>query len=170
MIIKTMTGPGFPGLHPSPVVVRAKASEALSKGDVCQFDFAFAAATDDEPGEAVSPYYLVRDPDVNGTAPLTHLGAGIFGVATEDIAADAEGNILVSGHCEFITVANSVARGSRLVPIASGTGSTVATGQLKHKIIAITTQTNSSGAAAGVTAIFDGIHGFGVDISSMNVP
>jgi len=170
MELKTVAGPGLPGLHPQAITVRAKASEALSKGDVCMFDFAFVAATDNEPGEAASPYYLVRDPDGNGTAPLIHQTLGIFGVATEDIAAGGEGVILMSGPCDFITVANLVASGSRLVPSTTGTGSTAATGLLKHKVIAITTQSNTSGSAAGVTALFDGIHGFGMDVSGLTAP
>lgn len=171
MLFKTVAGPGVAGLHPADVVVTAKASEALTRGDVCMFDFSFnTGTTDNDPGESASPYYLVRDPDANGTAPLNHLSQGIFGVAMEDIAAAGTGKIMVSGHCPYLTVANSTAAGSRMCAAASGTGLTASTGLLKTKIVAITTQANSSGGATGVTALFDGVHGFGTDTSGLTAP
>lgn len=160
MTLKTVGGPGVGGLHPAPTIVKAKASEALTLGDICMFDFAATAATTIVPGDAASPFYLVRDPDAAGTS-LQTLNGYIFGVALEDIAAAATGQVMVRGICTM-NVDSATAAGSCIVPATNGQGD-VATGGTNLKIIAISLEADASNLAK---VWLNGVEGFGTDVGA----
>lgn len=160
MEIKTVAGPGVGGIHPAELVVTVKAQEALTKNDICQFDFFTANSTTMNPGEDTSPFYLVRDPDTEGTS-LRTLSCGIFGVAQENIAANATGKVMLRGITDM-NVDGATVKGSCLVPAADGQGD-VATGGTNFKVIAIALEADTSNVSK---VLFDGLAGFGNDVGS----
>jgi hypothetical protein len=134
-------GPGH-GLFPKPFDVRVKASEALTKGDVCQFDFAYTAATSKVPGNVAWAGYLVRDPDT------TELQAGFFAVCLESIASGAEGMVRFKGIVNALTD-GSVTQGMKLVTNTSGqlvASSTIASGS-HSKILGFALETDTGNFA-----------------------
>jgi hypothetical protein len=148
------------GLFPANFDVRVKASEVLTRGDICQFDLASVAATSKVPGNVASTFYLVRDPDTEGTSVRT-LSSYIFGVALENIAAAAEGMVRVRGIVNM-NVDGATVAGSALVPAADGQGD-VATGGTNLKIIAIALEADASNIAE---VLLNGVEGFGNDVGS----
>jgi hypothetical protein len=150
------------GLFPANYDVRVKALEVLTKGDICQFDLALVDATSKVPGNVASPFYLVRDPDAEGTS-LRTLSSYIFGVALENIAASAEGMVRVRGIVNM-NVEAAVVKGSCIVPATDGRGD-LATGGTNLKIIAIALEDDSV-VTNFADVIFNGVEGFGNDVGS----
>lgn len=158
MSIKTVNGPGIAGIHPADIVVTVKANEAISQYYICQIDFASATTT--APGVATSPFYMVRQPDAEGTS-LRTLSSYVFGVAQEAIASGATGKVMLSGYTTMRCDGSTVL-GSALVPAADGEGD-LATGGTNLKVIALACEADTSNLAK---VWFDGIHGFGNDVGS----
>jgi hypothetical protein len=166
-MLLTGGGPGD-GLFPSQVIVKALADEALTKGDICQFDFqgiqtatsGDGAVTSKIPGNVQSPFYRVRDPDATSTGGIFPLNSYIYGVALESIAARGTGKVMLRGIVNMNTSTDTI-RGSGLVGATSGAG-VLASGVTNLKILAIALEADTSGFA---DVWFDGINGFGSDVN-----
>lgn len=159
MSVKTVNGPGVGGIHPEPIVVTMKASEAISQYYICQIDITNAATTT-APGLSTSPFYLVRQPDTE-SGTLRTLSTYVFGVAQEAIAAGATGKVMLRGYTPMRCDGSTV-QGSALVPAADGEGD-LTTGGTNFKVIALALEADTSNIA---NVWFDGINGFGNDVGT----
>ncbi len=149
-ITSRIGGPGN-GLFPSDQDVRVIAREALTAGDLCQFDFNNESAdvTSTVPGNNASGFASVVNP-VTG-----FLTGAVFGVALEDIAADASGYVRIRGIVNA-NVDGSTVAGSLLVPAVDGQLDLAGTTGFKVVGIAL-----AADASSFANILFDGISGFG---------
>lgn len=165
-MFKTMSGPGVGGLHPANCDVKVVAREALSAGDICQFDLANADGdvSDNNPGSSASGLYNVLNPDATTLGSQTQ-SCFIYGVALEDIAADAVGTVRVRGIVNMLVPAACVAGSTMTVDVAGTLGAgIITTGASGDKIVAIGLEADTSNKA---DCLFNGVEGFGCDISGV---
>lgn len=161
MTLKTMGGPGVGGLHPAPIIVDVYCDEALTKFDLCMFDFVGvdALTTNGTPGSVNSALYHVRivDADSGGARP-TH--GYVLGVAQTTMAADETGKVMVKGITQ-INAPAAVIEGD-CVCAAAAIECLEATGNLGTKIIGIVLSDYES-VSSTATVWFNGVEGFGID-------
>lgn len=157
-------GPGkglFFGDHIVQAVNRSGATTGI--GEVVMFDMAQGATETDNgtPGSTDtsgpnSSYNSYVDPSI--AAATRHF---IFGIALESIADDTSGRIQISGRCTAKVAAATVA-GTALVANADGEMD-VQAGTGDSKVIAIAEEADTANLAA---VLFDGMNGFGWDVTS----
>lgn len=149
-------GPGL-GLDFQAFDRKVIARAAITKGDVVMFDLANADG-------AVSNNDLLDSASglVNVTLPVTaYLMSGIFAIALEDIADNAQGKVRLCGIVEVANVASATVAGSVLCA-ANGSGQLIIPGGTTahdSKILGRALTADTSNLAP---ILFDGMAGFGV--------
>lgn len=153
----SMSDSGKRGLDITPNFRTAvnRSGQALVRGDVVMFDH-----TQGDGDTSNSDKARDNSAHVNVVLPATALlSYGVFAVALESIADDAEGQIALSGDHLPINVDTAASAGAALIPVNAADAATDTAGAAGQKIIGIL---GDALAAGGVgTCAFDGINGFG---------
>jgi hypothetical protein len=120
-------GPG--NLVPDSEQRQFLAAAAIGRGQVVTLDIG---------ASGIAKGYTVEPADSDGT----NLDL-VVGVAAEDIASGAWGNVVVSGYCAYVLTDGSVAIGDPLVPhTVAGEASTMAAGE-EHLVFGMALSTDT---------------------------
>ena len=153
-------GPGD-GLFLGKTEVRCRFTEVAAKGDLVQFDLANIATGLSADGGApgTSKLNTVRIPDASATS-VANTQCYIYGIASEAVAAGADGPVLVRGKFTGANVVTCV-DGSALIPVTTGRMGIANVGApTGAKILGIALGADVSNAA---DVIFNGVEGLGFD-------
>lgn len=158
-------GPGDGMYFAGYVVVATNRSGATTGvGEVVMFDLAQSATEVDNgtPGSSDadgnnSAYNNYIDPAITASQ-IKHY---IYGIALASIADNVSGRVLIRGRVNA-AVASACATGDAFVANADGEMD-IAAGTSDAKVIAIAEEADTSNLA---DVLFDGIHGFGADVTS----
>jgi hypothetical protein len=161
---KFSTGQNPPfGFEPTRTTIIATPRIAAAKGDILQFDIGQSDGdvTNFQVGSPNGAFANLIAPTAAGVK------SGVFALALEDVAADKQGNFLLSGVVEgkVIRASGSVAAGDPLVAVAASPNAdgVLAAGE-KYVALALEAKTTPTSAVA-CWMWFDGLDGFGTFVS-----
>ncbi len=157
---QTVGGPGHGWFPADEIVYSCRAGEALSEGDQVAFDFLGSNTTTNQPGDIASKFSNVRYTD-SGAVTTAGINGGVFGIAMEAIANDAQGKVLLRGIYLTANVEAACAEGD-LLTVAEDGRLNIATGSTGDVIVAIALDDDVSNVAP---VLFNG-WGFGQDVAT----
>lgn len=150
------------GIQPETCDIRvtSRCGAAITAGSVVQLDLGSTAtealSTNFRPGTADGPLTTIVDP-VAGDVDTVGFRYGIFAIALEDIADNADGMVRLRGYVGNANVDGATVPGAGLIAAANNQLD-IAVGTSAAKVIGIALQTDASSVAA---IIFNGVEGFG---------